>query len=551
MGKITNFFSGTKGLVFLIVSVSSILGLTAFLLTDEGEQDLYRNDLAELSIKSEENFSDLELSEDRKEGACSKVGDVSILVNRSYPFNKVDITSEEGHTGGSMGFPNDSFYINDGDLVLEGVNLPEVNRIVVKWNLDMKDVEIQGFEKGDTHWCFDVSEEKGNLRKGENVYWIKFYLDNEEFIELSAKVVYSAFKDEVEDNVALKIDWLPEAVSEPVTNFFSKEQLDNFYTECNYHPFENDWQVACYDLFKFYKAGSVSDGSYKGYDYYLLSITTIGHGESDDYFRLLFNDSDKRLILLTKYSNEPSGNDMAFFTAARNITVENLLPPKEIKIPNTDYYLEHHSDSPNVLFSDMIVQKANDFMGDIDFLFTDKAAGDIYIDNTTKTFFARVNDGSVKIYRMKMPFIKSREETDEWNADDLLLDIKFLDGTQNAERYFHGSRFQFVCAGGELYDVVLESKLDVESQLELIGASSSGEKFYGLKDEKELKNIYDVALDYTGRQYVLHEDMSFEDFKKIHPVIFWKDPFGRWVQFTNNVFSVAAECGGGMGRSAI
>jgi hypothetical protein len=37
--------------------------------------------------------------------------------------------------------------------------------------------------------------------------------------------------------------------------------------------------------------------------------------------------------------------------------------------------------------------------------------------------------------------------------------------------------------------------------------------------------------------------MSFKEFLSSHPLIFWRDPFGRYVEFINAKFPPAAECG--------
>ena len=483
---------------------------------------------------------------------CSKEGDLSVLANSAYPYNKARITSKEGGRGGSIYFPTDIFVINDSDFLLEGVNVPEVNRITVEWDGDNKVTQVKNFERGDTHWCFAISKEIGNLEKGVNIYMVRLYLDDDEVIEYSVQLTQNVFGGEINDHEILHINWLSEIEKKPVQNFFSKEELEGFYTDCNYYEDDYKTKRACYELFSFYKAGTVSGGTYSGYDYYLLSQTFIGHGEVDYYYRLIFNPSDRRLILLSKYSNEPDEKDKEFFTLAENITVDNLLPPPEISIPNTSYFLEPHSESPNVLFADMI---SYDYYNSRK-VFTGSGAGDVYIEEKTKTFFVRVPDGSLMIYRIKLPFVKDRGESEGWR-DDLLLDIKFTDGKQNVEHYSHGSTYQFTCLGGYLYDIALPESTNFDSQLTLAGVSASGDKFYELRDERKLREIYEKkgAIAYEGfpsrLSYTFKDDISFEDFLALHPLLFWKDPFGRWVQFTNNIFSPVAECGGGMSKSAL
>ncbi|MDD3190822.1 MAG: hypothetical protein PHI66_04005 [Candidatus Pacebacteria bacterium] len=499
-------------------------------------------------------ISTFKFIEREKSASCSKEGDLSVLENSAYPSSKARITSKEGNQGGRSSFPNRSFVIDDSDFILEGVNVPEVNKITVEWDGDKKAMQVENFERGDTHWCFEISEAKGNLAKGVNIYIVRLDLDEDEAIEYSVRLTQNVFKSEIEDEEVLHINWLSEIEEASVEKFFSQQQRDNFYTDCNYYESDYRTEKPCYDLFSFYKAGTVSDGKYKGYDYYLISMTVMGHGESDYYYRMIFSPTDKRMILMAEYSNGLEARDKEYFTLAKNITIDNLLPKAEIPIPNTKYFLEAHSESPNILFSDIAEGYYSSTCSKI---FTDNDAGDVYLEENKKAFFIRVSDGSLMVYRIKLPFASAREESSDWNADDLLLDIQFMDGKQNTEYYLHGSRYQFVCAGGALYDIVSDNFLNIDTQLRLAGTSSSGDKFYEISDEAKMKAIYDnkSTIPYGGisgsTSYIFSQDMTFEEFQDLHPLLFWKDPFGRWIQFTNNIFSSAAECGGGFGKSAL
>ncbi|MCK5591220.1 MAG: hypothetical protein KAI72_04620, partial [Candidatus Pacebacteria bacterium] len=417
--------------------------------------------------------------EENESNSCSKEGDLSVLAKSAYPYNKARITSIKGNRGDHGSFPHRTFLISDPDFILEGVNVPEVNSITIEWDGDKEIKQVQNFTRGNTHWCFDINEKIGNIAPGVNIYTVKLFLDKDEIIEYGVQIIYDTYPSVILDNITINIDWFSEIKKEPIENFFSQDVLDNFYTDCNYN-------LPCYNLFSFYKAGSVRSGKYKDYNYYLVSRTFMGHGSSDDYYRAIFNSSEKKLILLKKHSNEPYGEDKPFFTVAENITVENLLPKKEILIPNSSYYLEAHDESPNALFSKMISIEYYKSKK----IFTDPEAGDVYMEDKTKTFFVKVPDGSLKIYRIKLPFVRSREKSEDWNYDDLLLDITFTDGKANTENYFHGSRYQFVCAGGDMYDIVAEKDLNPEKNLKLLGTSPNGEEFYEFKSNK-LKEYYE------------------------------------------------------------
>jgi len=481
--------------------------------------------------------------------SCSKEGDLSLLKGAVYPLNKAKLVSKELFPGGSFQFFEDTFKMAGSSFVLEGVNVPEANKITVQWSGDEAEKQVANFERGDTHWCFDISEDSGNVKAGANVYTVRIYFDADEIIEYKITAIGDIFRGEIEDEEVLHVDWFSAIKKTPVENFLSEVEMEGIYANC----LINNTKEVCYGLFSFYKAGTVSGGKYKGYDYYLVSSDSWGMG-GESYYRIIYKPSDGRLILIEEYSNEPVSSEKGYFVLAKNITIDNLIPKVEIPIPDSSYVLESHSESPNILFSEITEGLYFDTSEKI---FSDVDAGDIYLENSDKTFFVRVSDGSAMAYRIKLPFVENREESSRWNTDDLLLDIKFIDGKQNTEYYAHGSRYQFVCAAGDMYDIVSDDFIDVNTQLGLVGTSPFGDKFYEINDEKKIREIYDNkrTIPYGGlsadASYVFSQDITFEEFKALHPLLFWKDPFGRWVQFTNNIFTSAAECGGGYGRSAL
>jgi hypothetical protein len=527
----------------LIVLTVLVLGLGGYLVYTKGRSDASK----EIKGGNEQAAEEAQPTEQ-----CSAVGDLSVLENSAYPYNKARITSKEGSRGGSVTFPNEVYVLDQPDFVLEGVNLPEADKITVEWDGNGKVEQVGNFKLGDTHWCFEISEAKGNIKKGVNIYMVRIYFTGDEVVEYSVQITWNAFEAAVADSGNIKVDWLPEAKKEPVEKFFTQEERDNFYTDCNNYDYigGKEVQKPCYDLFAFYRAGSVESGKYKGYDYYLVSRTFIGHGSSEDYYRVLRNPSEGKLILLSKYSNEPAPEDKKFFTVADDAVLDNLLPKAEIPIPGTSYFLERHSESPNALFSYMTDEDG--YSGKPRKLFTDAEAGDVYLDEHNQSFMVRVPDGSVMIYRIKLPFAKEREAAKEWNKDNLLLVIKFTDGKENTQRYSHGSRFLFTCMGGELYDVIPAAELKPDTQLELAGTAPTGEKFYRYKERDTLKKFYAGEGFSSKVPYGLREEnMSFDQFVALNPLLFWKDPLGRWVRFTVDIFTPLAECGGAMRMSAL
>ncbi|NTU99381.1 hypothetical protein HGA64_05275, partial [Candidatus Falkowbacteria bacterium] len=102
------------------------------------------------------------------------------------------------------------------------------------------------------------------------------------------------------------------------------------------------------------------------------------------------------------------------------------------------------------------------------------------------------------------------------------------------------------------YPAYIKSK----EQLERIGFFGNGDPVWGLKDKHEtyqledkkkveiLKEIYDSY--YPGWDDKAQKDtakVSYEKFLASHPVIYWQDPFGAFLELRNANYIPAVECG--------
>lgn len=146
---------------------------------------------------------------------------------------------------------------------------------------------------------------------------------------------------------------------------------------------------------------------------------------------------------------------------------------------------------------------------------------------------ARLPNGSVQAYEYEVPFV----------GEDRKPQVTFDDGTINNNVY----TYIVPSCGGVCKRYVHNEDVDSD-MLEKVGQTSNGDDIYALEDDEE-KILLDLYNDkntvaYFGDNWSdkLDENKySYEEYIDMYPYLYWKDPFGEWVQFVNEKFIVAAE----------
>ena len=256
--------------------------------------------------------------------------------------------------------------------------------------------------------------------------------------------------------------------------------------------------VGC-DYYSFYIAGDILNGELKGEHLYLKNETSMCEFFSHVVFK----------------------NDQA-------IAVENIKGisdlPKEINYSSSNYKLSQGNISS--FFSEI---------GTSTKIFHNDVLGDAYKTEEGCIIF-ELPDHTALAYNFNFPFI----------GESGLLDLKFNDGQQNKEEYKYIR--PSCCATCVNYEIISEETLQPQSRLQLAGKTASGEEFYEIKDQndaylKELyNNKYTVAYySETGYQQMDKSKYTYEQFISYHPYLYWKDPLGDWMEFTNKRFDIMAE----------
>lgn len=270
---------------------------------------------------------------------------------------------------------------------------------------------------------------------------------------------------------------------------------------------------------RYYKVGIINKGQYAGGEIILAFAEPAATlGLTDDLYR--FIRKDDKLYLLTKYSTQlyqNDGLDRSMFTQDQSYTLPDL-DAFATTITYGQLQLIPHPSEINLLFDSNGLKK----------LFTDSKLGDVYTNASLENlgsyevakncFFVKAPDGTVKFYRYTPPFLDEQGRSD----------ITWQDGTKANGAYTFRSP-----SGSGFNDCANVVNLST-SEIKKAGTTSTGDPVYIYKDSNHpvLKKIYQE--DYVVPSGGIKE--SYSQFIDSYPVFFWEDPFGRWVQFVNNIY---------------
>jgi hypothetical protein len=257
------------------------------------------------------------------------------------------------------------------------------------------------------------------------------------------------------------------------------------------------------------------DPAYKGKSLY-LQLTTDGPGTDINHYIIEKNDDGTDRKVYTRNVNTDGTSNEVPIAGVSDI-------PDTIAFLGTAYNLEKHS-FINYLFSEVTTEKK---------LFSDKNLGDIY-QTDEGCAVAELPDHMVVSYDLDLPFI---------NGESKVPNFIFSKGGKNIEEYDY---IRMACGGVCTY--FTEAKGVSLNDLEVIGKTSNGDNIYRLKNSNDQK-LKDLYNDKNTRAYITDDSgqssdkskYSYDEFISLNPYIFWQDPLGRWIQFTNTKFETNAE----------
>jgi hypothetical protein len=266
------------------------------------------------------------------------------------------------------------------------------------------------------------------------------------------------------------------------------------------------------EIWKCMVVGKVKSGDFAGKE--IVLAMEPGMGTIFHYFVLLDN----------KTFGQDLGDESTSPVAYKFYGIDDL--PEYIDFPGSKYRLRKYF--RNELFSQLKIRIK---------LFTHEKLGDFYLmDNGC--IMVKLPDQTSIAYDLVLPFVSKQ------NGE---LDLTLENGTKNTEAYEYNA---IVGCGALCYylDTVDENVLKPQSRLKLAGKTSMGEEFFEFSDQQaqELKDLYndkntmayvaDGSYENTGKS-----KYTYEQFLSLKPLLYWKDPLGRWVKFQNMRFIPMAE----------
>ncbi len=280
-----------------------------------------------------------------------------------------------------------------------------------------------------------------------------------------------------------------------------QNQLTNVSENCEGKP-------GC-DYSTKYIVGQITNGALKGQTIYLRAQGEMG----GDYYDHYVISNGKKVSL-----------------EENKFTIHGISDlPEEIAFPGSNYKMKKWY-SPSMLYKDVKpVKKLFSMVGLGDFYLTDH--GCIMIELPDHTAIA---------YDFKIPFV---------NAENGEVNLTFNGNVQNNEQY------EFTRIGGcgavcmYLADVK-DTELKLNDRLILAGKASNGEDFYEYKNSSDptLQALYNdkntvayISNESGNYQQVATNKYTYQQFTNFHPLMYWKDPLGRWIEFKNKRFLIAAE----------
>ncbi|MDD4611186.1 MAG: hypothetical protein PHU73_04535, partial [Patescibacteria group bacterium] len=270
--------------------------------------------------------------------------------------------------------------------------------------------------------------------------------------------------------------------------------------------------------------GKIKNGLFEGNDLYRIEISEMGM----TYYRVI-KDEDK-IIVLNNYSASTDGYFKGLFSENNKIKIINLEPPLEISIPNFDLKLIKSPDSSEP----WLTAKEADLKPLFKF-------GDwqVYKYSLEGCFIVKAEDGTDRryYYNFLQPYIETIENAgNKYYSSPAIKGISWNNGSISTDKYSVAKRSCF--AGCYNY-------MDIE-QKDLVKAGTfNGQPIYELKNASYKAEDSDQSfLEITYSEFDKTK-VSYEEFLKSHPVVFWQDPFGDYITLRNTKFDsfAMAECG--------
>jgi len=314
-----------------------------------------------------------------------------------------------------------------------------------------------------------------------------------------------------------------------------------------------DWKNVT-QLFSFYEIGTIKKSPYKDWRLVVLQVSCDGPCFNAYLYRLAWNREQDKLVFFSKISEKPEGYGISALVKNKDdsFTLASLTSPQTISLPEKKgvLVLEQRDRS--------FIAPGNDphDSGQGAIAFKDPVWGNVYLSTFDSGCVSiRLADGSVQEYAYHPKFFDEEDhKTISWS------DGAKTSSLSNDYKFFGGS-----C--GVMGNCYLIKQVD-ENELVTIGKVEDGSQLYAVKSPQEKKpntnpetpqpstgkptppsandflneifEGYNSSLQYDPEK---KPELSFKDYLGRKPLLFWKDPLGRFVPIVKAGLQPPAECG--------
>lgn len=263
-----------------------------------------------------------------------------------------------------------------------------------------------------------------------------------------------------------------------------------------------------------------------------------GDGDVDPFYNFLVN-TDYSLIYLPKYFLQDDGSFSEMVSSKINKNLEY----------NKDYFFSigENSVPKSISYSSVLEGKRGLYYRPG--FFTGFTLDELQKNKTFESF--DMYEGEI-IYResnnLNNYYIEDRENymfflefypsIQHDAGEDGIYPIIWNDETINTSQYYYGYDG---CSG----DYKLHSVNISKEKLEIAGyTTKTNQPVYQYLDKQEeaLKTFYDEYLEFLQGWEDENLVLTYEEFVKSHPLIFWEDETGRMIEFTNSDFLLVGGC---------
>lgn len=275
--------------------------------------------------------------------------------------------------------------------------------------------------------------------------------------------------------------------------------------------------------------GTITEGEYKGSLLYSILIQSMGIDQN-------FAIKNGNNIFAINKSNLCDYSDFKFLCINNeNIIIKNLETPDTIEIPNSELTLVK---KPYQYYEKI------DALDNLKTLFEYSPSKFIYQSKDPKSktlkYLAVASDNTIRMYQLDLGFFGTEgKDTEYFGQTAITFDITWVNRTKNTESYLQD--IMGTHSGSQSYAYYINSKDDLK-----IAGYINDQPIYELKNlNTKIVGSTKTILEEMYDSYYIpnNEKISFEEFLTHHPIIFWEDPFGNFLEFRNGDFMPAAEMG--------